>query len=66
MTSRDTYDIDEYAKESPVNPEEGTGLLPSYPSVHPWFPVYSSFPKMVEITRWHADEQVRAFRELLA
>lgn len=51
---------------TPVEKTVDTTLLPSHLSVHPWFPVYSSFPKMVEITRWHADEQVRAFRELLA
>jgi hypothetical protein len=50
---------------SPVEKPVDTGLLPSYPSMHPWIPVVSSFPKMVEITRWHADLQIQAWRELV-
>lgn len=50
---------------SPVYKTVDTGLLPSYPSAHPWLPVISSLPKMMEITRWHADLQVRAWRELV-
>lgn len=96
MTSRDTYDIEQHARESrttnvqpalliklmqesepclfanksepvvsPVEKPVDTGLLPSRPSVHPWLPVYSSFPRMVTIARWHADLQVRAWRELV-
>lgn len=50
---------------SPVEKPIDVTTLLSSPYGHPYVPPYSSFPKMVEITRWHANEQVRYFRELL-
>ena len=45
--------------------QQTSDMATSIYSMHPWILVYSTFSKMVEITKWHAAVQVEFWEDLM-